>query len=327
MADQIIAIRTSVTLPRKKDELLEAYQVHYANGLPNDEHLDKINQMLASNAYRVKHRIPFPEELKSIRHQYGLSANAMSLILGLGINQYRLFENGELPSVSVGRLLSLIKEPERFFDFAKESDLLEPSEIRELAARVREMETQRQNHRYIGELTINKLAVEKAQTSQPVDAFRLFGMMAFFASEVDSLYKTALNKLLFYADFLHFKKTGKSISGWPYVAIDFGPVPNNFQALFGLASSFRYINIELVPVGKGQGELILPYKQGFENALFDHEEIGTLKQVAQTFGKLTVGQLVDQSHKEKAWKENRDKKGYINYPEYAFGINYLETKK
>lgn len=38
----------------------------------------------------------------------------MSEILGLGSNAYRLYESGEIPSVSIGRLILSIKEPEEF---------------------------------------------------------------------------------------------------------------------------------------------------------------------------------------------------------------------
>ena len=35
----------------------------------------------------------------------------MSLILGIGINQYRLYEQGEVPSVSNGRMIRSIMNP------------------------------------------------------------------------------------------------------------------------------------------------------------------------------------------------------------------------
>ena len=41
------------------------------------------------NQYRVKHGIPFPDEISGIREHYGLSAAKMAQILGFGINQYR----------------------------------------------------------------------------------------------------------------------------------------------------------------------------------------------------------------------------------------------
>ena len=49
--------------------------------------------------------------MKALRLRYGLSAAKMSEILGLGTNQYRLYENGEMPSLAVGRYLRLLEDP------------------------------------------------------------------------------------------------------------------------------------------------------------------------------------------------------------------------
>lgn len=76
-----------------------------------DEEQEKTNLKLIYDTYRVRHSIPMPEELKRIRERYGIPSYAMSLILGLGENQYGLYEEGAVPTPSVGKLLSLVKEP------------------------------------------------------------------------------------------------------------------------------------------------------------------------------------------------------------------------
>jgi len=57
------------------------------------------------NQYRQRHGIPSCDEIKKIRTKYGLTAKAMSLILGLGENQYRLYEEGKIPSEASGKLI------------------------------------------------------------------------------------------------------------------------------------------------------------------------------------------------------------------------------
>lgn len=56
--------------------------------------------------YRQRHGIPSPSELKSLRDKYGLSAHTMSKIAGIGINQYGLYENGEMPTPVIGKTLA-----------------------------------------------------------------------------------------------------------------------------------------------------------------------------------------------------------------------------
>ncbi len=60
--------------------------------------------------YRKRHGIPSQEEIKEIREQYGLSALTMARILGLGDNQYRLYEEGVIPSESVGKMIGLVRQ-------------------------------------------------------------------------------------------------------------------------------------------------------------------------------------------------------------------------
>ncbi len=64
--------------------------------------------------YRERHGIPSPEDIKAIRLKYRVSAAKMSRILGFGANQYRLYEAGEMPSLSNARLITLIAEKDNF---------------------------------------------------------------------------------------------------------------------------------------------------------------------------------------------------------------------
>lgn len=64
--------------------------------------------------YREKYGLPTPEVIKAIREQYGLSATIMSKILGIGDNQYGLYENGEMPTKNIGRMIATIKKADVF---------------------------------------------------------------------------------------------------------------------------------------------------------------------------------------------------------------------
>lgn len=79
-----------------------------------DEELETANLKLMYDTYRRIHSIPLPEELKAMRERYGIPASAMSLILGLGENQYGLYEDGSVPTASVGKLLALAMDPVNF---------------------------------------------------------------------------------------------------------------------------------------------------------------------------------------------------------------------
>lgn len=69
--------------------------------------------------YREKYGIPAPAEIKAIREQYGLSAITMSKILGIGDNQYGLYENGEMPTKNIGRMIATIKDKNIFLIYVE----------------------------------------------------------------------------------------------------------------------------------------------------------------------------------------------------------------
>lgn len=61
--------------------------------------------------------------------------------------------------------------------------------------------------------------------------FRKFSEMIVFFAEKLEPWKTKLNKLLFYADFIMHRQSGFSMSGVQYRAIPMGPVPNNLNSI------------------------------------------------------------------------------------------------
>lgn len=88
-----------------------------------DDSLD--DQMLSDiyKQYRERHGIPSPEELKSFRLEYGISAHTMSIIAGMGINQYGLYENGEMPTVAMGRRLASLFDKQSLLDCIDKAQL------------------------------------------------------------------------------------------------------------------------------------------------------------------------------------------------------------
>ena len=61
-----------------------------------DTALDTENMEQVYQQYRKRYGIPSAKEIMATRKRYGLSATRISEILGLGTNQYRLYESGEM---------------------------------------------------------------------------------------------------------------------------------------------------------------------------------------------------------------------------------------
>ncbi len=134
-------------------------------------------------------------------------------------------------------------------------------------------------------------------------------MVVFFTMEAQpNLWKTKINKMLFYADFLNFKKEVQSISGCRYRAINMGPVPNNFNSLFDYIAENNHIDITVTSFPNGSiGDQFTPNaKRIFDETKLTKVEIETLKEVVSKFKKAKTPEIIEISHKEEVWKKNFD---------------------
>ena len=287
--------------------------------------LDALNEVQAQNQYRVKYGIPFPEEMKAIRESYGVSATLMSEILGFGTHSCRLYEIGEMPSVSNGRLIKAVADPKEFLKQVKASEqMIGAEQMDRITKRVNEL---------AGETNFN--AGLDGLLNFPISAFTGYrklnlnkvthAISYFSALAVERpLYKTKLNKMLFYFDYGCYKRTGYSAMGLPYSAIQYGPVPSVYEMLFLKLAMDDKIEIRAQLTGEDNYAEVFHGKVAFESNVFSHAEMEVLQNVANNFTGYTTGKIVALSHEESAWINNKDtKNNVINYQEHAFGLKHL----
>ena len=148
-------------------------------------------------------------------------------------------------------------------------------------------------------------------------------MVVYFSDKL-SPFKTKMNKLLFYADFLMFKQSCFSISGMRYKAIEMGPVPINFQSIFEYLANKDEIDIFTTEFPQGYiGEQFKAKNdRPFRVELFSENELNVLEKVANVFKPTSTNQIIEISHLEEAWKKNEKNKSVISY-EYAFDLNQM----
>lgn len=280
-----------------------------------------LNYNQVVNQYREKYNIPFPVQIKSIRKKYGVSATKMSAILGFGANSYRNYENGEIPSLANANLILSAKQPEEFRKMLFRTPKISDAEKQKISLKINNLIEKRKD-RQISKEVENYLvgnSYPSSLTGYQVPNLNKFSqMVSFFAYKLQP-FKTKLNKLLFYADFEMYKQTGQSISGIQYRAIQMGPVPENFQSLYEFFQKKNFIKIDYFNFpDNGIGEQFMPVSK-FDETLFSRKEIEILNLIYEKFKDTSTQNIIEQSHKEKAWLENEKTKKQIDY-KYAFDL-------
>lgn len=289
------------------------------------DNLDQVNLNQLYNQYRVKYGLPFPEEIKEIRQQYKLSASKMSEILGLGINSYRQYENGDIPTVANGRLILAAKDPQEFIKFLDASSpILNEKDYSKYKTTALNLIKEKSDHFW--DLMFLEQVFKHSKPSElngykVPDEIKVANMISYFSNRISDLFKTKLNKLLFYSDFLHYRNTGYSISGIAYRAIQMGPVPAEYDKLYIKLVDDRLVNLEFVKFSNGYGEALTG--QLASQDVFSETELNAMNQVIKKFGAKTTNEMVYISHLEKAWVENENTREIISYPKYAFEINQI----
>lgn len=288
--------------------------------------MDEVNMNQVYNQYRDRFNIPFPDQIIRIREKYGLSAAKMSEILGFGINGYRQYEAGEMPSIANAKLIQMAEEPKIFIGMVELCGTLDEKVKAKYTQKAQLLVEERKrnifNLNFKEYLLGNHLADIYSGYRNP--NFEKFTEMIVFFSEKIAPYKTKMNKLLFYADFLTFKQTCFSISGVRYKAINMGPVPNNFQSIFEYLANKDEIDICTTEFQDGNvGEqFIARPNRPFNSDLFSENELEVLEKVATVFKPKSTNDIIELSHLEEAWKKNEKGKSVISY-EYAFELSQI----
>lgn len=282
-----------------------------------DEHFSNVNYNQVINQYRVRHRIPFPDQIKKIRKQYNLSAAKMSKIMGMGPNSWRNYEGDEVPSKVHANLIQMISEPQNFKEYLEKFSELDKEEKQKYIRKLNKQET--------GSCSCNDPLLKFQSLPDISNGFKAFDkektqhVILFFAEKLQP-YKTKLNKLLFYTDFACFRNHVQSITGLKYKAVQYGPVPVNYDILFGVVAEQGVVEIDYSMTPYGEVEKIIPSKKySFDKSLFSEEELSILHYVAEKFKDTPAKDIAEISHKEPAWKENNNDKKVITF-NYAFSL-------
>ena len=270
------------------------------------DNLDEVNENQVFNAYRDRHGYPYPKEIVKLRQHYGVSASMMSEIMGFGANQWRYYEAGKVPNESNARAITAIRNKSVFLDFLESSKTI----IGEKAyTRIKEHTESIPEY-----IRPSRPSINNGYTSY--SATKTAETIKYFCTRLGGVFVTKMNKLLFYTDFIKYRREGYGLTGLEYRAIKHGPVPNGYGEIYSRASD---VEMEEYIYPNGTSGILLQTHQEPDMNIFTDSEIELLQDVCEYFRNFSAGEISEQSHQEKGWIECSKEKKLIPYS-YAFDI-------
>ncbi|MFN2501247.1 MAG: Panacea domain-containing protein [Pyrinomonadaceae bacterium] len=142
--------------------------------------------------------------------------------------------------------------------------------------------------------------------NRPFSPQRLGAMIRYISDSGRDIYKTNLNKLLFYSDMTAYYLSGRGISGATYVNLPFGPVPDGVNDVLNELDTSGSITKSPVQGMGSNAEMIKPGEAGPDpEQVLTTEEIQTLDWVLSRYGDMSATEISEVSHKEKAYASTR----------------------
>lgn len=283
---------------------------------------DTITILQLHNQYRVKNNIPFIEEILEIRETYGLSAAKMSEVLALGINGYGNYEKGEIPTPAIGNLIYTAKNAVVFKSMLEKAKIyFSDGMFNDSILRLNYLIDKDKSYPY--QLRLNQHNEPNALTGyKRMNKEKLSNILIAYINNCKSEFndRLKLNKLLFYTDFLSYKLTGFSITGLSYRAIKYGPVPTFYDNIYACLENEEIIISNWIKDNDGSAKEHFITEQNFDANLFNEAEKSIIDSIINNFKNTSSWDLVELSHKEKAWIDLYSNKEVIDYQTYAFDI-------
>lgn len=314
-------IERDETYPVKGESITVNAQVRICNfcsGDCSDSKLDDQTLLAVYDKYRDMHGLISPVEVRNLRQKYGLSQRSLAALLGWGEITIHRYEKGGFPDEAHNQMLQLLNDPVNFNSiFTKNRERL-PVHIQKkviscLSAKDLDNDRDQPSNLIIFELDDPSPGVLTGFKQFSAEVLK--NMIFFLASLDGGILKTKLNKLLFYADFIHYQIHSVSISGAKYVHLQFGPVPDNYEMhLIDLGVEGRIEQLEIPFNEEITGENLRAIGK-FDSSSLPESAINVLTAVYNHFKGMGSTKISQLSHQEDGYRETK-KHEPISY-EYA----------
>lgn len=305
---KIVEVSEKTTFKGKKVEYTATYEYcDVADEYLSTEEMIISNDIAMKNAYREASNLLTNKKIIEIRNKYSMSQKDLACLLGWGEKTITRYEGHQVQDMAHDAVLRKIDEdPEWFLQLLEQGkdripqeaykkykvEISKEYEIMQDAYLRKSIQAQYTKYQDKPEYSGNT----KLDFNKIVDTIRYYAN----SPKVNNLYKIKLMKMLWYADFLSYKRYNRAITGLVYTAMPMGALPIAHKSIVEL----KGITYDEVDFGNGSGYKFVKNNCTNYEAL-SQEDRDVLNTVIQVFGKSSKEQIVDKMHTEVAYKETK----------------------
>lgn len=294
-----------------KGETVEYEETFYLCSVTSEEENEFVpaammdeNLLNARDAYRKTHTLLASYEIAEIRTFYGVTQSEFSNLLGWGDVTVTRYESKTIQDETYDNLMRMAHENPLFAlqSLEKHADKFTEEKYQKIrnkvVQRIEESGLQYLKIQEIKSIYVNYQEESAYNGYKVLDLEKLASVMGYFANFVNHLYKVKLMKLLWYADILHFKRHGKSMTGLVYRHMTYGALPLAYDEIIFLPT----VRVEEVICHDDISYRILPHTE-IKLSSFTLEELNILEVISSKFKDYHSKEIVSYMHEEKAYKE------------------------
>ena len=259
----------------------------------------------AYRLYRTRHRILQPDEIRDFRRRFHLTQEELAKLLGLGGATLSRYENGSLQDRTHDTLIRMAMEPENLRELVSSSTDVFSDEKKAEVLRTIDGVSRSKAGLFARAMAaaFHQREADEYSGFKRFDHERFLNAVLYFCKE--PVFKTKLNKLLFYADFKHFQEYTVSITGARYARIPFGPAPDGYDLYYPILARQGTIVVEEVIYPEYMGEQYAAKEEPDLN-VFTESELRILALVKEHFKKFNAKEISELSHKEQGYAKTKN---------------------
>jgi len=294
------------TLPVRGEDIEVDARVAVCSTCGEDVWLDELEDetlALAFFEYRRRHHLLQPEEMERIRRLWGLGQRAFAQLLGWGEITLHRYENGSLQDGAHDAQLRMAERPENVRTLLESNgNRLTPRQRDTVVRHLEEAEALAAECE-CGDEDFERLLAQRARGgyggNAPLSLAKVREMVAYFG-ELPDMFVTKLAKLMFYADFLHYRDHTTSITGLAYAHAPQGPIPDRYERIKDDVIENAVVEIQERCGDSWSGEVLVAQRPA-DLGVFSESELAVLRAVRKRLGAKTSKRLSEMSHAETAW--------------------------